>query len=120
MEVASRSIRSVLEAFSEEQSAEEALLKFARQLEEDYEASQDIEVYIFGLRSFFCWPRALEILEKPDIVPRIEGIWLEENDAIYNKWLASSNDDQEMLKWSKWTFQAKTTLLMDFVNSSKI
>jgi len=117
MEAASRAVRSILEGFSE-QSAEEALIKFARQLEEDYEAAQDIQLYIFGLRCFFCWPRATEILE-PLVVARIQTAWLEENDATYNKWLASFNDDQEVLKWSKWTFQAKTSLLTEFVKAKE-
>ena len=114
MESASRAIRTILEAFSEETSVESALLKFARHLEEEYEAAQDIQLYIFGIRCFLCWPRATELLDKPETIPHIQGIWFEENEAIYNKWLASFNDDQEVLKWSKWTFQAKTALLSDF------
>jgi hypothetical protein len=114
MESASRAIRTILEAFSEETSVESALLKFARHLEEEYEAAQDIQLYIFGIRCFLAWHRAIELLDKPDIIPRIQGIWLEQNDVVYNKWLASFNDDQEVLKWSKWTFQAKSTLLDEF------
>jgi hypothetical protein len=117
MEAASRAVRTVLEGFSE-QSPEDVLMKFARQLEEDYEAAQDIQLYIFGLRCFFSWPRAIEIL-KPTTIARIQASWFEENDTKYNKWLASFNDDPEELKWSKWTFQAKNTLLTDFVKSSK-
>jgi len=115
MESASRAIRTVLEAFSDETSVETALLKFVRHLEEEYEAAQDIQLYIFALRCFLCWPRATELLQTPDIISRIQGIWFEENEVVYNKWLASFNDDQEVLKWSKWTFQAKTTLLSDFI-----
>jgi hypothetical protein len=53
------------------------------------------------------------------VVARIQTAWLEENDATYNKWLASFNDDQEVLKWSKWTFQAKTSLLTEFVKAKE-
>ncbi|NBV77479.1 hypothetical protein EBR66_04925 [bacterium] len=117
METATRAVRSVLEAFSEHTNVEEALLHFVRHLEEEYEAAQDIQLFIFAIRCFLCWPRATELLEKPDTIPRIQSIWLEQNDAIYTKWLASFNDDQEVLKWSKWTFQAKTTLLAEFAKA---
>jgi hypothetical protein len=114
MEVTSKAIRSVLESFSKEESVEEALMKFVRQLEVDYEEVQDINLYIFALRTFFCWHRAPELLEKPETIPRILSRWLDQNDAIYTKWLSSVNDDHEPLKWYKWTFQAKITILKEF------
>ena len=119
MEAASRAVRSMLEALAEQKSADDALIKFARQLEEDYEAAQDIQLYIFGLRCFFAWPRAAELLEHPEAVQRIQTYWIEQNDVTYTKWLASFNDDPEVLKWSKWTFQAKTTLLAEFVKGKE-
>jgi len=114
MDVAARSNRLLLETFAEEPKVDEALLKFVRQLEQDYEDQQDITAFIFAIRCFFCWHRSGELLENAGTAVRIQKIWVDENDATYNRWLASANDDQELLKWSKWTFQAKISLLSDF------
>jgi hypothetical protein len=118
MEAASRASKILLECLSEEPKADEALLSFTRQLEKDYEDTQDINIFIFGLRAFFCWPRASELAENPQTVKRIQQIWLDQNDATYTKWLSSANDDHEILKWSKWTFQAKNTLLNEFLSKA--
>ena len=115
MNTASRGVRSVLETFSEEPIVEEALLKFVRQLETDYADVQDINLFVFALRTFFCWHRAPELIEAPETIPRIQRAWLDQNEEIYSKWLTSMNDDHEPLKWFKWTFQAKNTILKDFV-----
>jgi hypothetical protein len=120
MNTASRAVRSVLETFSEEPVVEEALMKFVRQLEDDYVDVQDINLFIFALRTFFCWHRASELLDQPDIIPRIQRTWLDQNDQIYTKWLTSVNDDHEGLKWFKWTFQAKNTILKEFANGLKV
>ncbi len=114
MDVAARSSRLLLETFAEEAKVDEALLKFVRQMETDYEEQQDITTFIFAIRCFLCWHRAVELLENPATVGRIQKIWVDENDITYNKWLASANDDHELLRWSKWTFQAKISLLTDF------
>jgi hypothetical protein len=114
MDVAARSNKLLLETFSEEPKVDEALLKFVRQLEKDYEDHQDITTFIFAIRCFLCWHRSVELLENPVTIARIQKIWVDQNDTTYNKWLASANDDQELLKWSKWTFQAKISLLTDF------
>jgi hypothetical protein len=119
MNTASRGVRSVLETFSEEPVVEHALLKFVRQLEHDYEEVQDINLFIFALRTFFCWHRASELLEAPYIIPRIQRLWLDQNEDIYTKWLTSVNDDHEPLKWFKWTFQAKNTILTEFMQGLK-
>lgn len=99
---------------------DDALLSFTIQLEKDYEDTQDINVFIFGLRAFFCWPRATELVESPALAARVRQAWLQQNEETYTKWLSSANDDDhELLKWSKWTFQAKSTLLNDFIGSQK-
>jgi hypothetical protein len=119
MEAASKASRILLESFSDTSKVDEALLLFTRQLEIDYEDTQDIAVFIFGLRAFFCWPRAAELIEDPQLVARVRQAWLEQNDQVYTKWLSSANDDHEILKWSKWTFQAKNSLLTDFLAGIK-
>lgn len=119
MEAASRAVRSVLDIFSKEPNVEEALLQFVRQLELDYADVQDINLYIFALRTFFAWHRAEELLEKPEIILKIQRIWLDENEETYTKWLTSVNDDHERLKWYKWTFQAKNSILNEFIRTFK-
>jgi hypothetical protein len=114
MDVAARSNKLLLETLAEEPKVDEALLKFVRQLEKDYEDTQDITTFIFAIRCFLCWHRSGELLENPATISRIQKIWIDENDITYNKWLASANDDQELLRWSKWTFQAKISLITDF------
>ena len=120
MEVAAKASKLLLETFSEEPKVDEALIKFVRQLERDYEDTQDITTFIFALRAFFCWHRAQELLEAPDIIPRIQRVWLDQNEKIYAKWLTSVNDDHEPLKWFKWTFQAKNTILKEFTQGLKV
>ena len=104
----------MLEALTEEPSVEKALLKFTLQLEADYADTQDIALFVFALRAFFCWHRAPELLSKPDAVKQLQDAWIAQNEGIYTEWLASAEDDPELLKWSKWTFQAKMSILKEF------
>jgi len=114
MDVAAKANKLLLETFTEESKVDEALLKFVRQIEKEYEDDQDITTFIFAIRCFFCWHRAEELLHNPATVQLIQKTWVDENDITYSKWLASANDDQELLKWYKWTFQAKVSLLNEF------
>ena len=116
MEAASNGVRVFFSIISEGADVAETLVNFARQMEEDYEDVQDIELFIFAVRSFFCWNRAEELHTAADRVDYIRTKWMEDNDAKYTSWLASSEDAHENLKWSKWTFQAKNTILSDFLN----
>ncbi len=113
MNEASAGIRAVLTALERADSAEAALLKFVKQLEFDYAESHDITLFVFALRSFFCWHRASEFLKSPEAVARVREAWIKQNDMIYTAWLSSAEDDPELLKWSKWTFQAKLSILKD-------
>jgi hypothetical protein len=115
MEAASEGIKHMLEALTEEGLVEKALLRFTLQLEADYADTQDIGLFVFALRSFFCWHRAAELASTPDAVKRVQMAWLAQNDGIYANWLASAEDDPELLKWSKWTFQAKMSILDEFI-----
>lgn len=118
MEAASSGIRLMLEALTEEASVERALLKFTLQLETDYADTQDIALFVFALRSFFCWHRAPELLAAPASVKAVQDAWIAQNEGIYAEWLASAEDDPELLKWSKWTFQAKMSLLKEFLDGA--
>ena len=119
MEVASNGVRVLFSVVSQEEDVAEALIKFVRQLENDYVDVQDITLFIFAVRSFFCWSRAEELCRDPEKVEYIKSIWLEDNDAKYTAWLASAQDCHESLKWAKWTFQAKNSILADFLVNSR-
>jgi hypothetical protein len=114
MEAASRGIKLMLEALTEEASVEKALLKFTLQLESDYADTQDIALFVFALRSFFCWHRAPELTSES--AKKVQEAWIAQNEGIYTEWLASAEDDPELLKWSKWTFQAKMSILKEFLD----
>ena len=118
MEAASSGIKQMLEALTEESSVERALLKFTLQLESDYADTQDITLFVFALRAFFCWHRAPELAAAPASVKAVQDAWIAQNEGIYAEWLASSEDDPELLKWSKWTFQAKMSLLKEFLDGA--
>jgi hypothetical protein len=117
MEAASNGVRVLLSVLSDEVDVAEALLKFSRQMEEDYAEVQDINLFIFAIRAFFCWHRAEEFHTKVDKVERVRGAWLHENDGKYTRWLGSVEDNPEDLKWAKWTFQAKNSIFMEFLES---
>lgn len=112
-------MRVALEAFTNKSTVDEALLDFVRQLEKDYEEVQDIALFIFALRSFFCWHRANEFLVDSAAVNRIRHAWLEQNESSYTRWLTSANDSHERLKWAKWTFQAKNSIFNEFLLTPK-
>jgi len=113
MEAASNGVRVLLSVLSDEQDVGEALVKFTRQLEEDYAEVQDITLYIFALRSFFCWHRINELTDYPEKVNTVRATWIKDNDETYTKWLSSANDSHDYLKWSKWVFQAKNSILTE-------
>ncbi len=116
MEQASQGIHAVLSAFTEEGSVEKALLNYVARLELDYADVQDITLFVFALRSFFCWHRAEELKEAPEAVARVREKWITQNDRIYTDWLSSVEDDPSLLRWAKWTFQAKNTILSEFLS----
>jgi hypothetical protein len=119
MEAASNGVRVFLSVLSEEHDVGDALVKLTRQLEEDYAEAQDITLYIFALRSFFCWHRIYELVGSAEKVNIVRAIWLSDNDAKYNNWLSSTDDTHEELKWAKWTFQAKNSILSESVLKAK-
>jgi hypothetical protein len=118
MEAASKASKVLLDSFSDDSPLDEVLINFTRQLEIDYEHTQNINVFIFGLRAFFCWPRTIELVESPELVNHVRQTWMNQNEDTYAKWLSSANDNHEDLKWSKWTFQAKNTILNEFLETN--
>lgn len=115
MEATPHCFRDALLALTQQTSVADALLSFVRELEREYSAAQDITLFIFALRCFFCWHRAEELCDQAAEVKRIEEIWVAQNEEIYTTWLSSMEDNAASLKWAKWTFQAKTSILAEFL-----
>jgi hypothetical protein len=115
MEIATASIKTMLSRLTEEQDVSVALLKFTRQLELECAEKNDIFLFIFGLRSFFCWDKIGELINVPEKVKFVRDQWIKQNDETYTKWLLSSHDNNNMLTWSKWTFQAKNSILSESI-----
>jgi hypothetical protein len=120
MEAAARAFQTALAAFPEEADANvmDTLMQFVKQLEQTYGEEYDIVTFIYALRCFFCWPPAEELLRDPATATAIEAAWVEQNDAAYMGWLSSMNDDLRPLKWAKWTFQAKMSILREFMETA--
>jgi hypothetical protein len=117
MEAAAKAFQTILEAFPEKEdvAVEDLLLDFVKQIETTYGETYDIVTFIFALRCFFCWPPTEELMRDPATLQRVQDKWIEQNDSAYMGWLASMNDDLRPLKWAKWTFQAKMSILKEFI-----
>ena len=97
-------------------TAKEVLLRYAVTLETMFAESKNIALYIFGIRSFFCWYKAQEILSRPADIKDVRDIWVLQNDRAYNNWLTSADDTPDALKWEKWCFQAKMAIFTEAVD----
>ena len=119
MEAASNSARTLLSVLMDEPDIVTALLKFSRQMEDDYMEVQDITLFVFAIRAFFCWHRAEEFHTAPEKVAAVRAAWLAQNDTLYTRWLGSFEDNHQDLKWAKWTFQAKNSIFSEFMAAAK-
>ena len=115
MEAASTAIQTVLITLTATQKVGDALQLFVKQLEKDYLESEDITLFVFALRAFFCWQRAPELLSDSRAVAEVRGAWLKQNDGIYTQWLSSAEDNPKELRWAKWTFQAKNSIFDEYL-----
>jgi len=113
MEAASKGVKDLLKAISAESPAV-ALLTYSRQLQDDH--VEDIDLFIFGIRAFFCLPQAADLRKDAEAVEFVRSEWIKQNDDTYNDWLASTDDTSHSLKWEKWTFQAKNMILEEFLS----
>ncbi len=118
MEAAAKAFQTILAAFPEEDGPpiKGTLLAFVRQLEVSYAETYDIVAFIYALRCFFCWPPTEELMRDSITIEEVRDTWVGQNDKAYSDWLASMNDDLRPLKWAKWTFQAKMSILNEFAN----
>ena len=115
MEAASKAVKDIFKALVEVNNPEKALLLFSRQLQDDHFEDEDINVYIFGIRLFFCQVNTAPLRKDTEAIARIRAEWIRQNDELYEKWLASTDDSYYSLKWEKWTFQAKNMVLDEFI-----
>lgn len=118
MEAASKGVSDLFAVLTDSANVDEALIKFARQLEIDNAVGHKINLFVFALRAFFCWPRATELCGKTEIISKIRGIWIQQNHMVYEDWLTSCKDESDALVWEKWTFQAKNSILEEFLTSN--
>ena len=117
MEAASKGIKEVLSALETHAVVADALLFYVKELEDDYRSQQDIVLFVFAVKSFFCWHRAPELLENHEEVERVRAAWAADNEKVYLSWLSSLKDDPQDLKWAKWTYQAKNSILQEFLKA---
>jgi hypothetical protein len=115
MEEASKGIKEVLSALETQPNVADALLFYVKPLEDDYRKQQDIILFVFAVKSFFCWHRAPELLDSHEEVERVRAAWAADNERVYLNWLSSLKDDSQDLKWAKWTYQAKNSILQEFL-----
>jgi hypothetical protein len=122
MDVTFAGIRTIYASFTDmsiqKGSVKEMLLAYTRALEAECQGTMDISLFIFGLRSFFCWHGASEVLRDGATIKEIQGAWLLQNDDAYSEWLRSADDALEGLKWEKWVFQAKMSILEELVTAA--
>jgi hypothetical protein len=112
MEAASKGVKDIFSAITNENPAI-ALLTFSRQVHEDHIGN--IDLFIFGIRLFFCLPEAEEFRRDKELVEFVRAEWIKQNDDAYDDWLSSTDDAHHSLKWEKWTFQAKNAILDEYL-----
>ncbi len=110
----------MLSGLSAATNVADALIDYTKQLEADYRKEQDISMFIFAVRSFFCWHRAPELVTAPEDITRVRAVWISDNEEAYTKWLSSADDDPTDLRWAKWTFQAKNSILNEFLEAQRV
>jgi hypothetical protein len=118
IQLASKGASDLFAILTESDPVDQVLLHFVAQLEKDGTAGHRISFFVFALRAFFCWPRATELCGAEEAIKRIRGIWIQQNHQIYEEWLTSCKDDSDALTWEKWTFQAKNSILEEFLASN--
>jgi hypothetical protein len=118
LEAASKGVSDLFSMLTDSDQVDQVLLKFVRQIEKDGYEGYRIDFFVFALRSFFCWPRATELCGNEEVIKNIRSIWIQQNHEIYDEWLLSCMDDSHELKWEKWTFQAKNSILEEFLGSN--
>ena len=118
MDSASAGIARMFSLLTDATSVADTLIAFVKQTEMEYSEGEQIALFVYALRCFFCWPRASELCGNKEALDKIRSIWMQQNQLAYEDWLTSSMDESHSLRWEKWTFQAKNSLLDEFLASN--
>ena len=118
MESACKGVSDLFASMSEVAEVDDILLRFTKQLEIDNSVTHNIALFIFALRSFFCWPKATALCGNTEAVKNVRNAWIQQNNRVYEEWLISYTDESDELRWEKWTFQAKNSILDEFLASN--
>ena len=112
--------KTLYKGFNLTASISDEMLRYFSSLETAYRPTMDIEAFIFGIRCFFC----LHIVDGFEHDKKTHAIlrdmWLHQADTFYSTWLASGKDDTQDLLWSKWTFQAKTSIFEEWLQTKML
>jgi hypothetical protein len=109
--------RQLYKGFDSSASVQDELMRYSAALETAYRSSMDIEAFIFGLRCFFSWHSVDGFEHDKKAHKAIRDMWLHQTDGFYNTWLTSGKDDTQDLLWSKWTFQAKSSIFEEWLQA---
>jgi hypothetical protein len=108
-------VKTILASLDDNKPVVDVFLDYVYQLEEALYESADITAFIFGVRAFFAWHRADGFERDRKAQEIIREAWATENEKDYNRWLSSADDSTKHIMWSKWTFQAKSTILEEWL-----
>jgi hypothetical protein len=108
-------LKTILASLDETQPVVDVFLDYVYKLEEALSESADITAFNFGVRAFFAWHRADGFERDKAAHQVIREAWATENEKDYNRWLSSADDSTKHIMWSKWTFQAKSTIFEDWL-----
>ena len=109
--------RQLYKGFDSSASVQDELMRYSAALETAYRPTMDIEAFIFGLRCFFSWHSVDGFEHDKKAHKAIRDMWLHQTDGFYNTWLTSGKDDTQDLLWSKWTFQAKSSIFEEWLQA---
>jgi len=107
--------RTLYKGFNLTASIQDEMLRYFSCLETAYRPTMDIEAFIFGVRCFFCLHSVDGFEHDKKTHKFLRDTWLHQADAFYASWLASGKDDTQDLLWSKWTFQAKSSIFEEWL-----
>lgn len=118
--MAAQAVKTLLAEFSTTRPVVDVFLEYVFALEESLYESMDIAAFIFGVRCFFAWHRTEGLERDKKAHARIHDAWAAENERDYTKWLSSADDTTKHITWSKWTFQAKSSIFEEWLREKGV
>lgn len=113
--IQSEAVKHLLAGFDDTAAIEQVLLDYVEHLEKEYAPQMEITPFIFALRCFFVWHRVEGFEKNTAAHKHIRDTWFQQNEHTYTTWLAMNQDDTNPLMWAKWTFQAKNSILDEWL-----